>query len=301
MRTLPLAIFLLAAACGRPPDARPTSARLSGTAVVGQTAPDSSRIPPGPTDGFVALGPGFEYARFTLPDATAPGDHLLRVVRIDAKVAHLKLEASSVGDRFPRVASGWAGDAPVVAVINAAMFKKDMRTNLGFLRVGDHVQNGAWAKEENSLLALDPLDAADPSATLANLSCADRDALVGRYHTLVQSIRMVGCARDNVWAPDERPWSAALTGADGQGRLLLLFVRSPYTMHALVDMLLALPLDLVALHYGDGGPPASLFVRAPGFEERNVGSFEARAHEKDDNVVEWPLPNVLVATPGDAR
>jgi hypothetical protein len=266
-------------------------------------APDqaeSTRFPPGPTDGFAPLGPGFEYARFALPDAAPPGDHLLRVVRVDPKVAHLRVEASSVGDRFPRVASGWAGDAPVVAVINAGMFRKDMRTNLGFMRVGDHVQNSAWAKEENSLLALDPIDPADPAATLANLSCADRDAVVARYHTVVQSIRMVGCDRANVWAPDERPWSAALTGADSQGRLLLLFVRSPYTMHALVDMLLALPLDLVALHYGDGGPPASLFVRAPGLEERNVGSYEARAHQRDDNIVEWPLPNVIVATPGDA-
>lgn len=298
MRSTSVAIFLWAAACGRTaePPARPVPpARVAATAVVGVT------IPQGPTDGFVELGPGFEYARLAVPDTTAPGDHLLRVVRIDPSVAHLRVDAASIGDRFPRVASAWAGDAPVVAVINAAMFKKDMRTNLGFLRVGDHIQNAAWAKEENSLLALDPLDPADPAAQLANLSCADRDGLVSRYRSLVQSIRMVGCARDNVWAPDDRPWSAALTGADSRGRLLLMFVRSPYTMHALVDMLLALPLDLVALHYGDGGPPASLFVRAPGFEERNVGSYEARAHERDDNVVEWPLPNVLVATPGDTR
>ncbi len=86
---------------------------------------------------------------------------------------------------------------------------------------------------------------------------------------------------------------------DRQGRILFLFVRSPYTMHALVDHLLALPLDLVALHYGDGGPPASLYVRAPGFEERNVGNYEERA-DRGDNTAEWPLPNVLVATAGAA-
>lgn len=295
MRALPFAIFLLAAACGRTPDPRPAATSASAH----PSEPDTSRFPPGPTSGFETLGPGFEYARLALPDTAPPGDHLVRVVRVDPAVAHVRVEAASVGDRFPRVASAWAGEAPVVAVINAGMFKKDLRTNLGFLRVGDHVQNGVWASKENSLIALDPRASADPRATVADLTCTDKDELVGRYQTLVQSIRMIGCARENVWAPDDKPWSAALTGVDSQGRLLLIFVRSPYTMHALVDMLLALPLDLVALHYGDGGPPASLFVRAPRFEERNVGSVEAAAHAADDNTVEWPLPNVLVVTAGD--
>lgn len=298
MRSTSVAIFLWVAACGRTSEVPVHPAPVSSVA---QAASTGTRIPPGPTDGFVILGPGFEYARVALPDTTPPGDHLVRVVRVDPTVAHLRVDAASIGDRFPRVASGWSGDAPVVAVINAAMFKKDMRTNLGLLRVGDYVQNASWAKEQNSLLAIDPLDPAAPAAQVANLSCVDRDGLAARYHTVVQSIRMLGCAHENVWAPDDRPWSAALTGADSQGRILLMFVRSPYTMHNLVDMLLNLPLDLVALHYGDGGPPASLFVRAPGFEEHNVGSYEARANEKDDNVVEWPLPNVLIATPGDAR
>lgn len=296
MRLLPLLVLSCLAAC-----AAPDPVDAPATPVASPVKAASPALPDGPTDGFVPLAAGFEYARLPLPDTRPAGDHLVRVVRLDPSLVDLTVQASSIGDRFPRVASAWAGDAPVVAVINASMFRKDMRTSLGFFRVGDHTQNGAWTRDQSSLLVLDPVDPASPPARLTNLGCADRDALTAQYRTLVQSIRMVGCDRANLWAPDTRRWSAALTGADGRGRLLFLFVRSAYTMQELVDLLLALPLDLVALHYGDGGPPASLFVRAPGFEERNVGSTERRSPGARDNTVEWPLPNVFVATPRDRR
>ena len=66
-------------------------------------------------------------------------------------------------------------------------------------------------------------------------------------------------------------------------------------MHDLVDMLKATPLGLVALHYGEGGPEASLYVRGPNVELREVGSYETGFVENDNNAVEWELPNVLVA------
>ena len=66
-------------------------------------------------------------------------------------------------------------------------------------------------------------------------------------------------------------------------------------MHVLVEGLRTADLDLRALHYGDGGPPAGMFVRGPGFERLIVGSYETGISENDNNQAAWNLPNVVVA------
>jgi hypothetical protein len=239
------------------------------------------------------LAPGFEYGAYHLPTPSPLGDSMLRFVRVDPAKVDLEVRAASLVDKRLKTASEWAADAPVVAVINTSMFRDDWLTSVGYLRVHGTVQNGAWASQQNALLAF---DGSGPD-TLLDLACGDREAALATYPTLVQSIRMVGCDGKNVWAQEKRAWSSAIVGLDKQGRLLFLHVRSPYTMHDLVDQLLASPLEITRLHYGEGGPEASLFVRGPGVDVRNIGSFETGFEENDDNREEWQLPNVIVATP----
>ena len=288
---MPHLLLLLLAAC-RP--AEPDAGVAAPALPVAAVAPGPAETPaPGLT--LRALAPGFEYGRWTLPASAPVGDGLVRFVRVDPRLVDIELRAASTGDGRPRAASAWAApdaDRAAVAVINAAMFQDDDRTNVGYLRHRGRVQNPTWAPDSNALLTLDPTGGDLPG--LHNLGCEDRVALLGRFATAVQSIRMIGCAGENVWAEERRRWSSALLGADKEGRLLLLFTRSPYTMNDLVDMLLQSPLGLVGLHYGDGGPPAALYVRGPGFEERNVGSYETGVQEHDANVTEWALPNVVV-------
>ncbi len=244
------------------------------------------------------LGPGFEYGRWKLPVPSPLGDSTLRFVRFDPASVRLEVRAASLGDGRIRAARDWARDDRVpVAVTNTSMFASDWLSSVGRLVVAGRAQREAWAALQNSLLLADPVGAG-PRARLANLGCEDREQLASGWKTQVQSIRMVGCDGANVWAQEARSWSSALVGADRSGRILFLHTRSPYTMHDLVDMLLASPLDIVALHYGEGGPEASLYVRAAGFEEVNVGSFETGFVSDDANAQEWELPNVVVAVGG---
>jgi hypothetical protein len=104
---------------------------------------------------------------------------------------------------------------------------------------------------------------------------------------------MVTCKRRNTWAQQEKKWSAAAVGLDSDGRILFIHVRSPYSMHDLVDMLLALPINLRQLMYGEGGPEAQLFVQSGGREIELVGSYETGFNENDDNRAAWAVPNVL--------
>jgi len=223
------------------------------------------------------LEPGLEFAELEAPVASFKGDSKIRALRVDPARFELKLlMASAPGEGKNLSARQWSEKHDAVAATNPSMFDVDMLTSVGLMRTETHTNNARRSKAK-AYLAFGPSDAKAPAVRIG----------------VVQSIRMVTCKRRNTWAQQERKWSAALVGLDGDGRVLLIHVRSPYSMHDLVDMLLALPLDLRQLMYGEGGPEAQLFVQSGGREIELVGSYETGFNEDDDNTAAWPVPNVL--------
>ena len=114
-----------------------------------------------------------------------------------------------------------------------------------------------------------------------------------RTQELIQSIRMVSCRGENVWAPQNKMWSTAAVGMDKQGRILFIHVRSPYTTHDLVNMLLQLPIDLKRAMYVEGGAEAQLYVNTGKVEHEFIGSYSTGTREHDENSFARPVPNVL--------
>lgn len=278
-----------------PADAGPAAASSPTDAATAAPAGHASRLE------VTELAPGFELGRYrvAVPSRLGPGETVF--VRLDPARVHLEVRAAALGDKKLRTASGWGAthaDATAVAVMNSSMFQDDWLTSVGRLEVRGEVQNPHWAAQQNSVLVADPGSPGPgtPSAALVDLGCvADRDEALAPWTTRVQSIRLLGCAGDVVWAEQDRAWSSALIGQDRKGRLLFLQTRAPYSMHTLAEQLRAAPLDLVRLHYTEGGPEASLYVRGPGVERRLFGSYETGFFENDDNDREWELPNVVVA------
>jgi len=131
------------------------------------------------------------------------------------------------------------------------------------MRTRSHV-NHARVSRDRAVLAFDPIASGIPPVRIIDRECEDFDAVARGYSTLVQSIRMVSCDRRNVWAPSDRRFSAAAIGLDGKGHVLLMHTRVASDVHALVETLLALPLDLRRAMYVEGGPEAQLVVRAGG-------------------------------------
>jgi hypothetical protein len=265
-------------------------------------SPPTPARPPEPEGAFAwqTLLPGLEFADQVLPVRSPIGDSHLRALRIDPGRWTLALEMISARGGAARTTEEWLDAVGGVAAINPAMYASDYVSGVGWMSRGDHVNSRVWAKEQNSLLALDPVGPGQPAFKIFNLGCEAREQAEKLYATRVQSIRMLGCAGENVWTDQPKAWSAALVGEDGAGRALFLHVRSPYRMHDLVDMLRALPLDLRALHYGEGGPEATLSVRTPALTRTWVGSYETAFNENDDLATAWPLPNVLVVVPPTA-
>lgn len=240
----------------------------------------------GPPLSWQPLSPGLEVGRF--------GDPPITVVRVDpARFEFHVLSAKTLGLKSVPTASEWVERHGMVGAINASMFRADHLTSVGHMRDAKGTNNKSWNKD-NAVFVTQPRRRGLPPVRILDRTCEDAASLAADYRVAAQNIRMIDCRRRNVWAPQPRKWSTACVGTDRQGRVLLIHARAAFATHDLVRALLGLPLGLERLMYVEGGPEASLYVKAGGREAvAEVGSFETGFWENDSNRVFWPLPNVI--------
>lgn len=239
------------------------------------------------------LEPGLDLGTFEIPRRSDAGDSRVCVLRVDPARFELRLlNASAPGQGERLTAREWCLREGLVAAINASMYQKDRRTSVSLMRTRSHVNNPRLSKDR-SVLAFDPLEPGLPPARLLDRECDDFEALLPRYGALVQSIRMLSCRGVNVWQPQARRWSAAAIGSDRDGRVLLIHVRTPISVHDLIEVLRALPIGLERALYAEGGPEAQLYVRSGTDELEFLGSRTAGEPEGADGSAARPLPNVV--------
>ena len=280
-------------------DRRPRSGWLLPALVLAAGGGWTSRVPLGAEGStWRTVAPGLEVGRLASPRPAPSGSSIVTVVRVDPERYEFRLlSARLLGLRDNPSAPEWVDRHGVLGVVNASMFQADHKTSTAHMRDGEAINNASWSKDR-AVFASQPREAGPPAAQIIDRTCQDLKALAGKYRVLVQSIRMIDCQGRNVWAPQPRKWSTACVGTDLLGRVLLIHVRAPYSTHDLVDILLALPLGLKRLMYVEGGPEASLYVRAAGqVVVSEMGSFETGFLERDDNTIFWPLPNVIGFAP----
>jgi hypothetical protein len=255
-----------------------------------------------PAPSWQSLEAGLDLGRFEGPPGGV-GDGVITVIRVDPRRFELRLlNASAPGEGAARSAHDWAARTHAVAAINAAMYQADLRTSVSLMKTRTHV-NHPRVSRDRTVLAFDPLVSGAPPLRIIDRDCDDLEAARKAYGSLVQSIRLVSCGRENVWTPSERRTSAAVVAVDGAGRLLLVHARTAWPTHVLADALLALPIDLQRAMYVEGGAEAQLFVAAGGRELELIGAFDG-IPSVAQNVDAWPVPNVLAvyrrATPAPA-
>ncbi|MCP3140241.1 phosphodiester glycosidase family protein [Pyxidicoccus xibeiensis] len=241
------------------------------------------------------LAPGLELAEFDAHLKSPVGDSRVTVVRVDVSLRPVRLLSAAVEGHAPApTAEQWAALHGLLAVTNAGMFHPGGGP-VGQARSEGRELNPTRRKDYRTFLVLHPRDKDKglPPVALLDGDCDDVAALLPRYATVLQSIRMVDCKGRNTWKPQPRQWSTAALGIDGEGRLLLVHARSPYRTHDFIQVVRRLPLGVSRMMYLEGGPEASLHVAAPGRTVRRVGSYETGFNENDFNTDYWALPNVL--------
>jgi hypothetical protein len=224
------------------------------------------------------------------------GDSTITVLRIDPQLWELDfLGMTLTGGGQGRTAKEWCEEHKLVAAVNAGMFGTDYKTHVGYLRHKSHV-NSDIVNNYESVAVFNPLE----GKTLPPFRIVDLDDpsvrmedLLRDYGSVAQNLRLIKRPRSNRWSQQERSWSEAALGEDVEGRILLVFTRSPFTMHDFNAELITSDIDIVAAQHLEGGPEAQLYVRVGNEELELFDSYETSFLEHDGNDRPWPIPNVF--------
>ena len=248
--------------------------------------------PPAAKSEWTALQPGLEYRELTFGADGSRRESPVHVLRIDPAQSELVVEFAGRDGRGPLPAGEWCRQLNLAAAINVGMFLPDQR-HVGYARDGDFVSNPRWVKSYQSALAFGPRDDSLPAMVMVDLDeDGARDSLDG-YDTVVQNLRLIKAPGANVWSKQEKRWSEAALATDGEGRLLMIFSRAPFTMWELNRRLIASPLGIVRAMHVEGGPEASLSIRTEAMTQDFSGNYETGFFETETNTVQWSIPNIL--------
>jgi hypothetical protein len=172
------------------------------------------------------------------------------------------------------------------------MYQEDYKSSVSLMRTRAHINNPRLSKDM-TILAFDRKDADLPLVKLIDRQCEDIKVWQKKYTTMIQSIRMISCIGENVWAQQPQRWSTAAIGIDEQDRILFIHVGSPYSTHDLINILKKLPLDIARAMYAEGGPQAQMYINTGQFEYEFVGSYEIDIQGDMKKLISRPVPNVV--------
>lgn len=299
-------MWLAIAACAAPPP----------TVAVPAPPPASEPAPePIPTGPFRReLAPGLVVAAydppplpagsgpFAAPDPGLDDDRRLFVVTVDLQqhaLVYLSTKDDALGaERMP--ADAWAARYDLQVAFNPGMFEPDDAPT-GYTRAGEHPRQPelrrtgmyrGWFVAGGQAMVLDqrPPSGEGRYGSFSELPATFRSRIASASF-VTQSLPIL---RDGapVYPPRGNVWSELCFGADRDGRLVIVFSRWPYEMRELGARVAALGIGVDALVHGEGGPEATLVVRAGGVDWRWVGSYET-GFSDGSNTRAWSLPAVL--------
>lgn len=243
------------------------------------------------------LAQGLEYTSIAL-QGTVPTE--VAILRIDP--TFFTFRAYSVSEEGGQALSlrQWAKRYRISAVINASMYLPDYATSTGYLRQDNHQNNAHIASKYQSFFMAEPKER---QKDLPTVSLCDKDqqqctAPINEYRTVVQNFRIITQDRRIVWQKKNSPTAISAVAQDGAGHILFLHSRGPISVPSFAEQLLALPLDIRATMYTEGGVQAGLYVETPAFTRlwggRHAVDFLSNVQ------IHAPLPNVLGIVPRDS-
>lgn len=240
---------------------------------------------------------GIHFSRFASPIEGVADGAMLSVVRIDPAKRPLKLLTAKNHGRRNRSAFQWCREFGCVAAINAGMFQQDYLTNVGYMESEGKTNNGMIHRTYMSALAFDPISPEDPPARIFDLDVVPMKQLFKRYRSIIQNLRLIKRPGENRWLEHGRSWSEAAVAEDKDGNILFIHCRTPFSMRDFNEILLALPLNIVAAQHVEGGPEATLYMRMEQQDLNLFGAFGSSFTSSNLSSHAWPIPNVLAVMP----
>jgi uncharacterized protein YigE (DUF2233 family) len=247
-------------------------------------------------DPWKKIDEGLFWAEFYPSQKSSVKDPKITIVKIHPKYYSFKLLCASDLGKTRMTAKDWCLKHNLISAINAGMYQEDGLKSVGYMKNFTHINNPRLSSSYKAILAFNRTDAAVPEIQIIDLRCQAFDELKLKYQTFVQSIRMVSCQQENVWAKQDNMWSLAVLGMDKNGNVLFIFSESPYSVHDFINALLSLPLSLYNAMYLEGGAEASLYFSFNGVELDKVGNNGSGLNDSLVRGVVRAIPNVLGIT-----
>jgi len=247
-------------------------------------------------DPWKKIEEGLYWAEFYPSQKSPVKDAKITIVKINPKFYSFKLLCASDLGKARMTAKDWCLKHNLISAINAGMYQEDGLRNVGYMKNFSHVNNPRLSSSYKAVLAFNRTDAAVPEIQIIDLRCQAFEELKPKYQTFVQSIRMVSCQQENVWAKQDNKWSLAVLGMDKNGNVLFIFSEAPYSVHDFINVLLSLPISLYNAMYLEGGAEASLYFTLNGVELDKVGNNGSGLNDSLVRGVVRAIPNVLGIT-----
>ena len=235
------------------------------------------------------LEPGLLFGEFQLNES----DARLTVLRIDPAFFTFTLCARSKDGGPSRPLNQWGEQYDLAAAINASMYLPDGSTSTGYMRQGEHVNNGRVVQRFGAFFVAGPDEPNLPQAAIL-----DRDGPLWRqqmdhYALVIQNYRMINADRRILWSPGGPHYSISAVAQDGDGHILFMHCRQPVEAYSFAQQVLHLPLNVRTVMYVEGGGQAGLLVRSTALTRELVGLSPSGLLVTGD--LRAVLPNVLGA------
>jgi len=245
----------------------------------------------------VTLAPGLvvEYVRASIQPSVDVGDRIITLVRIDPSRHQFRLLTAA--DHGARTAAEWSRDFGLTGVINASMYRADLRST-GLMIDGQQVNNGWNNPNFGAFFAFDPAGSDLAPVRLFGRACLDFDLerIRKEYRVVIQNYRMMDCESRPISWEDPKIYSVAAVAVDRGGWVVFIHSRTPYRMREFNTMLAESELGLSAAMFVEGGPEASLFVSTDHGKVEGIGSWETGFYD-GSNLLFWRIPNVVGFSP----
>lgn len=242
---------------------------------------------------WVQVDEGLFVGEFVVPQKSIVGDSKFIIIKIDPNKYSFKLLCASKLNHSSLTVAEWCQKYKLIAAINAGMFRADQKTNVGYMRSFDYINNSQVSTKYHSVAAFHPIDKPKPGFRIYDIDEENMKEIIKSYNIVIQNLRLIKRPAQNRWSKQNEKWSEAALGEDKFGNVLFIFSRSPFSMYDFNNILISLPIGIVCAQHLEGGPEASLYFSHRGKEIKSFGSYETNFNENDNNNLYWPIPNVI--------
>jgi hypothetical protein len=240
---------------------------------------------------------GLYYAEFKIGYPIPFNDATITIIKIDPHVYNFHLLTTSEYRHDAMTMPEWCKKYHLIGAINAGMYEKDLKSNVGYLKNYDHKNNPHINTSHHSLAAFNPVDSTDTPFFIFDIDEYPADSVIAAYNSVVQNLRLIKSPRENRWPESDKRWCEAALGRDQYGNALFIYCRAPLTMRDFNNALLNLPIGIVSAMHLEGGQPASLHFSHRGVTKSFAGTGETRFDPAGKAINAAKVPNVIGFTP----